>query len=218
MLGADAGGRLNSIACPSLALCVAVGSGGEAVASRTPLRAGSWRTVTADRVDGVRGVSCPSTAFCLATDPSGGVVISTDAGAGVWRRHTIIGDQGGGNGVPTGLQGVSCASAHFCLTGDANPGDLLTATNPWGGPRAWRHDPGAPVTEIAAACPSARFCVVVDAAGGLDAFRPGRGRAVRYSTPGPGSDAVACPSTRLCVTASGGFADSGTGGGVWAST
>ena len=59
----DAGGRLSGIACPSLALCVAVGSGGEAVASRTPLRAGSWRTVTADRVDGVRGVSCPSTAF-----------------------------------------------------------------------------------------------------------------------------------------------------------
>ena len=214
----DAGGRLNSIACPSLALCVTVGSGGEAVASRAPLRSGSWRTVSADRVAGLRGVSCPSVAFCLATDPSGGVVIATDAGAGVWRRHAIISDQGGGNGVPTGLQGVSCASAHFCLTGDANPGDLLTATNPWGGPRAWRHRPGEPVTEIAASCPSARFCVVVDAGGGLDAFRPGSGRGLRYSTPGPGSDAVACPSTRLCVTASGGFADTGTGGGVWAST
>lgn len=215
----DGGDRLNGIACPSLRLCVAVGDRGEIVASRMPLRPGSWRTVAADRVAGMRSVSCPSRAFCLATDTSGGAVISTDPGAEVWRRHVIYTDQGGGNGVPTGLQGVSCASAHFCLTGDANPGDLLSATDPWGGPRAWSHHrPGGPGTVIAAACPSTGFCDVVDAGGEIGALVPGGGPGINHSAPGPGFDSVTCTGPQLCAAAAGGFADRGTGGGVWVST
>ena len=70
---------------------------------------------------------------------------------------------------------------------------------------------------IAASCPSAGFCDVVDAGGDLAAYVPGGGTGLSHSAPGPGFDTVACLGTRLCTAAAGGFADLGTGGGVWSS-
>jgi hypothetical protein len=106
------------------------------------------------------------------------------------------------------------------MTGDENPGDLLTATNPWGGVRAWlHHGPDGPGDGLAdASCPSPQFCGVIDANGDIDAFSPGDSTHFTDTGVADAPDAIACPSRRLCVAVAGGYNDNSNGGGVWSST
>jgi hypothetical protein len=217
----DIGPVLTGLSCPSLRLCVAVDDDGNAVWSATPEVASSWQHAQIDTSSGLTGVSCPTRKFCAAVDTPGDVVLSTAPTEGLrgWRLHLIENVLDGGNGIPMGLNGVSCASAHFCMTGDANPGDVLTASNPWGGVTAWLHHgidgPGDGL--YAASCPTAGFCGVVDASGDVDAFSPGGGAHFTDVSLADGLDAISCPSKRLCAVAAGGIADNTTGGGVWTS-
>jgi hypothetical protein len=222
----DIGTGLNGVSCPSLALCVAIDADGNVLSTRTPEIAGSWRKADVDHEGAPQAISCPSRSFCLATDTFGDVIIATDPTGGVraWRAHQIEDGEAGGNGPPTGLMGVSCVSARFCMTGDENPGDVLTATDPFGGFAAWLHHgsdgPGDGL--IDASCPTVAFCGVIDSTGQIGAFTPG-GSAHYVSTAIPvGLDAISCPSSGLCVAVAGGVnfnsPAGGPGGGIWSST
>ncbi len=218
----DIGAPLSGVSCPSLRLCVAVDTSGNVISTRTPEALGSWRSSFVDPMGALEGISCPSRSFCVATDTFGDVLISTDptGGARSWRRHQIENGEAGGNGPPTGLMGVSCVSRHFCLTGDQNPGDELTATNPWGGAHAWHEGPGTGV--IAVSCPSVRLCEVIDANGGILAITPADSTHSRsYTTVAFGLDAISCSSSALCVAVAGGEMDENDadpGGGIWSAT
>jgi hypothetical protein len=222
----DIGTGLSGLSCPSLRLCVAIDADGNVLSTHTPEIPDSWRRAAVDHVGTPQAISCPSRSFCLVTDSYGDVIISTNPTGRVpaWRAHQIEYGEAGGNGPPTGLMGVSCVSAHFCITGDENPGDVLTATNPFGGFQAWLHHgpdgPGAGL--IDASCPTIAFCGVIDANGQIGAFTPG-GSAHYVSTAVPvGLDAISCPSSGLCVAAAGGInfnsPAGGPGGGIWSST
>jgi hypothetical protein len=116
--------------------------------------------------------------------------------------------------------GVSCVSARFCMTGDQNPGDELSATNPWGGAKAWHQGPGAGLIDVS--CPSIRFCDVIDAGGAILAITPaGSTHSRSYTTVAFGLDAISCASSALCVAVAGGEMDENDpdpGGGIWSST
>lgn len=221
----DIGAGLNAISCPSLRLCVAVDGYGDVISTRTPENPASWHRALVDyNFGGLTGISCPTRSFCVATDSFGDVLISTDPTGGVhaWHRHQIEDGEAGGNGPPTGLMGVSCVSAHFCMAGDQNPGDVLTATNPWGGARAWFHHgsdgPGDGLIDVS--CPSVSFCGVIGASGEIDAFTPGGSAHYTSVTLPFGLDSISCTSTTLCVAVAGGELDENNanpGGGIWSS-
>lgn len=224
----DSGASLDALSCPSLRLCVALDASGNVLSTRTPENPHSWHSAHVDDAGELVGLSCPTRSFCLATDTSGDVLISTNptGGARAWHAHMIEQGEDGGNGPPTGLMGVSCVSAHFCMTGDENPGDVLTASNPWGGAQDWLHHgsdgPGDGL--IDASCPSVGFCGVVDANGQIDAFTPAGSAHFTNVSPPVGLGAIACPSARLCVAVAGGINAANVigqeqdGGGIWSST
>ena len=195
---------IDSMACPSTVLCVAVDRAGQVLWSTDP--AGGPRAWAAADVDGateMTSISCPSTALCVAVDAAGDVITSTDpaGGAAAWtvarfdpsttRNNT---DNAGGVLV----RGVSCPSTGLCVAVDA-AGNVLVSADPTGGASAWTivHIDTAtsygctgvglacqpPLTAIA--CPATTLCAAVDFSGNLlttvstaavDEHAHGRGR------------------------------------------
>jgi hypothetical protein len=124
------------------------------------------------------------------------------AGPLTWSAPTNIEFASGG--TPTA---VACATADLCLVGD-DAGDVLSATDPTGGPHAWT---GAAVDVAAGshhaitglACPSTSLCVAVDDAGGVLTTSDPTGPAAAWTRaavdPSSVFTGVSCASASYCV-------------------
>jgi hypothetical protein len=116
--------------------------------------------------------------------------------------------------APNLITALSCQSASLCIAGD-DVGNILSSTNPTGGPTAWSIAPVLPQETIVGwisgvSCPSSLLCVAVDSAGDvLTSTDPTGGVGSWTTRPVQGGYwHISCPSVSLCVA--GGVA----GGGV----
>jgi hypothetical protein len=118
--------------CPTTSLCIAVNNAPDVQITTNPT-AGPWSTVATQ--DTLGRIVCPSASLCLAsTDTEAGALdVSTNPADGPWTHTT--------DGAPLGQ--ISCASASLCVGAD-NAGELVSSTNPTGGPSAWTPVPVNP--------------------------------------------------------------------------
>jgi hypothetical protein len=120
---------LRAVSCASASLCVAVGLEGNILSSTDPTGgAGAWdvaRQPAGDRM--LNGVSCPSPSLCVTGNP-GQMLTSTAPAGGAW--HAVS----AGSGLP--VTAVSCPSVDACMA-VTNNADVITSTDPTGGPAAW---------------------------------------------------------------------------------
>jgi hypothetical protein len=201
---------LNGISCPSLALCVAVDSDGEAITSSDlTAERPRWSIAQIDTDPGAGGasqgvylnaISCPVEKLCVAVDVSGRVVTTTrpTGGAAAWSVAAVDGSDN--------IRGISCPTPELCVGVD-DAGNVITSTNPTGGPSAWTvaHIPATRhLTDIS--CPTPHLCVAT-------AEAPHGGNLIISTNPtgGPRSwavltrisphpfQSVSCPSIHLCV-------------------
>jgi hypothetical protein len=97
---------------------------------------------------------------------------------------------------------VSCPSASLCVAGDG-AGNILSSTNPTGGPIAWSIAGVLSNESIGGvSCPSISLCVAVGGKDVLTATDPSGGASAgTKTTPDQGNyfGAVSCPSVSLCV-------------------
>jgi WD40-like Beta Propeller Repeat len=105
--------------------------------------------------------------------------------------------------MPQPLNAVSCPSAALCVAGD-QAGNILSSTNPAGGPTAWSSAAVSSNQQIGGvSCPSISLCVAADENGNiLTSTAPTGGASAWTKTtlhPGPYLRAVSCPSVSLCV-------------------
>ena len=177
---------IDSISCPSTALCVAVDRGGYVLWSTDP--AGGPLAWNATDVDGnaeLTSVSCPSTVLCVAVDAAGNVITSQSptGGGSAWAVTRVDRSTTQNNTDNAGsvlVRGVSCPSTTLCVAVDA-AGNALVSTDPTGGASAWSTthiDTNAsygctgtglscqpPLVGIS--CPSSALCAAVDFSGNL---------------------------------------------------
>ena len=104
---------------------------------------------------------------------------------------------------PRALNDVSCPSVSLCVAAD-NEGNVITSTNPTGGPAAWTLTHVDKNNSInAVACPSTSLCVATDNAGDVITSTNPTGGAAAWTLTHVDKNniiwAVACPSTSLCV-------------------
>lgn len=103
-----------SVSCASASLCVAVGSGGDAVITTDPAAAKPTWSVPMTIGGQLNGVSCPSISLCVAVDASGRSMFSTNptAASPIWTVPSTI-DAG------NDLTAVSCPSTSLCVAVDS---------------------------------------------------------------------------------------------------
>jgi hypothetical protein len=218
---------IDSISCPSTALCVAVDRGGHVLWSTDP--AGGRLTWAAADVDGsseITSVSCPSTTLCVAVDGAGNVITSPDptGGAAAWTVAHFDPSTTQNNTDNAGsvlVRGVSCPSTGLCVAVDA-AGNALASTDPTGGAAAWTithidTDTSYACTGtglacqpplVGISCPSTALCTAADFSGNLlTSGSP--------TIPGPwtstSTDAgrlsslygISCPEVDFCATVDG---------------
>ena len=109
--------------------------------------------------------------------------------------------------APLGIVAVSCPSESLCVAGDV-AGNILSSTNPTGGPAAWTSAAVSSNQSIhGVSCPTTLLCVAGDWAGNiLTSTDPtGGANAWTKTTVDPEAfiNTVSCPSTSLCVAAGG---------------
>ena len=197
---------VTGVGCASVALCVGVDNGGNAVTSTNPNGgSGAWTAANIDSANTMFGVSCATVSLCVAVDIAGNVVTSTNptGGSGAWTGAHIDGG--------FSIFGVSCPSASLCVAVD-DQGNAAMSTDPTGGVGAWT------VSKIdgthlihAVSCPSSSLCVAVDEAGDAlvgtgEAGGGGTGGGGGGSSAGGGSSgggSPATPTARLVQTVSG---------------
>jgi|GEM_PF-1735924 len=196
---------LGGVSCPSVKLCVAVGSeyGGDVVTSTDPAGGtGAWTVTDVDSGHTLYDVSCSSEGLCVATDNNGDVLTSTDptGGASAWSSTHISGGL---------IEHVSCVSWGLCVALSGH--EVITSMEPTGGPQAWTSTPIETVNRYgghesleAASCPTANLCVLVDSGSAvITAVNPGGGAGAWTITPvDVGSSTlqgVSCASGALCV-------------------
>jgi hypothetical protein len=153
---------LGGVSCPSVKLCVAVGSeyGGDVVTATDPTGgAGAWTVTEVDSGNTLYDVSCSSESLCVATDNNGDVLTSTDptGGASAWSNAHVSGGL---------IEHVSCASWGLCVALNGN--EVITSTEPTGGSGAWTSTrlETAPALD-GASCPAANLCVLADSSSGV---------------------------------------------------
>jgi hypothetical protein len=207
IFAAETGGIL-SISCPSVHLCVAVDTGGNAFVSTDPTAGRSaWKWVAVPAASsGFGAVSCPDVKLCVAiaqdnvlttTDPTGGPSAwkSVDVG------NALMGQAG------DEFEALSCASASLCVVSDVQ-GNVLVSTDPTGAASTWKvidADARASNAGISAlSCPSAHFCVAGDDDGNILTTSDPRGGASTWKmvTPAGSADDIhtlSCPSTHFCM-------------------
>jgi hypothetical protein len=215
---------IDSIACPSTTLCVAVDRAGHVLWSTDP--AGGPRAWAAADVDGameMTSISCPSTALCVAVDAAGDVITSTDptGGAAAWVPVQVDPSTTQNNSDNAGkvlVRSVSCPSTGLCVAVDA-AGNALASTDPTGGASTWtiEHiDTAAsygctgtglacqpPLTAIA--CPSIAVCAAVDFSGNLLTSANAAPWTITPTDAGQLSSlfGISCPSLDFCAVVDG---------------
>jgi hypothetical protein len=201
-VGASAS-HLNSVSCPALELCVAVGTNSTfAVSSRPAGGAAAWRTSDrpqSGRADGyLRGVDCPSRSLCVAVESTGAILTTTEpmAGIGAWTTTRIPGVEG--------LNDVACTRASRCVAvGDG--GLVVTSADPAAGAGAWSAGlmaPPLPLHQVA--CPPVGVsCVAIagsSIAGTTDLMAGAAGWELKGGSPrGEALGSVDCPSEAFCA-------------------
>lgn len=186
----DGSSQLMGVSCPTSSFCVAVDSSGGVLTFINSV----WSApMPVDSSGALTAVSCPTTSFCMALDTSGAVLkfdgVSWTAPAPVGSLHLTAlscaspsfcgaADSGGdevmySNGVWSASKwtamdpfgGISCPTTTFCVMtglGTANEGDVVTWFNgSWAGP--YTLDANTWLIDIS--CPSASFCLSIDATG-----------------------------------------------------
>jgi hypothetical protein len=208
-------GPSTGLACPSLGLCVAIDSSGNASVSTAPLAgAQSWLIVGIDPGGSLSGVSCPSAGLCVAVDRAGRVLTASDpasAAASAWQSGLVD---------PEGLVSVSCPSVSLCVAVGGQ--DVAFSNDPAAGSPSWsvlhdidraidyecgKYNPEGPCPSQAftsVSCPANSLCEAIDDDGGIDVsgdpgaaggWPPIYGLDPSIS----GSGDVACQSGVLCL-------------------
>lgn len=159
---------LTAISCASASLCVAVDHEGDILSSTNPTGgASSWKTVNLEAAD-LSAISCPSAQLCVAAGShrligGGRIVVSSTNPASGSAESWSFAYLGGGELSP-GLTAISCASDSLCVTVGLR--DVLTSTNPIGGPGAWSGPQMIAQHGLTAlSCPLNWFCAATDEAG-----------------------------------------------------
>jgi hypothetical protein len=205
--GADANpAGFDGVSCASASLCVAVDNAGNVVTSTNPTGgAAAWSTTNLDRAASFLGVSCvPNSAACVVVG-NGDLASSTNptAGVGSWTVQYNPDGFTAPFGVRNTMEDVSCLAGPLCVAVDNN-GNVVTSTNPAGGPSAWTS------TEIdgsnvinAVSCIAGPLCVAVDADGNiLTSADPTGGVSAWTVTDVDGATAIggiSCVAGPLCV-------------------
>ena len=147
------------------------------------------------------------------TNPSGQPILGLDflaldsSGFAAWRQTT--------RPMLQPMNTLSCPSVSLCVAGDG-AGNILSSTNPAGGPTAWSLTSVLSNESFSSAisCPSISLCVAVGFAGDvLTSIDPTGGASAwtkTHAVPGTYLYAVSCPSVSLCVA--GGVEPSGIHG------
>ena len=183
------------VSCGSPSLCVAVDDLGRAVVSTNPTSGSeSWKTVQLANRAQAEGIACPSSSLCVAL--SDGEVLTSRHPAtdpGPWAAAALDSQ------AP--LTAVSCASETLCAAVDTG-GNVLTSTDPTGGPSAWQPPPRPPyyVREVGVSCPSNSLCVTVNSDGYILNWNPASSALPHYAHVNFAAvpSGVWCDSARLC--------------------
>jgi hypothetical protein len=215
---------ITGISCPTASLCVVVDLNGNVLTTATPDRPRSWKRFLVDGRAPLDAVSCSSPTFCAAVDTNGDVVTSTDptAGPAAWTIVQIrpaVPFAGSPMSVP--LTAISCPSSHLCVTGDDFPREIITTTDPAGGPAAWNDGIGIGHAYsadglVSVSCSSTRFCATVSD-DGVHASTDPTGPSSTKLRITNSLEAISCGSRTLCLAVVGGQENGGPGG-VWRST
>ena len=184
---------IDSISCPTTALCAAVDDAGHVLTSTNPTGGASAWTATATAVTVLGGaITCPSASVCVAA--GGGIFTSTDptGGAAAWTGFTLP-------GANSYAKAVSCPSATLCVaTGN---GGVAASTNPTGGAGAWSNSQIDPSQSLNAVfCSGVSQCFVSNGSEVWMSTHPAGGAgAWKVNQTTPPFTAGSCPATNLCV-------------------
>jgi hypothetical protein len=193
---------MQSLSCPAISLCVGVSAspttvlsgvlsgnptGGSANWHATPLARAQFGTI-----------ACRSTSLCVAAGEAH-VAVSRSPRTGRWSVFRL--------GVGT-LGAAACGSRSLCLAAGAmlgtDDGVIATSTNPTRS-GSWKVNPvDGHNTLLAASCPGARLCVLLDNNGNVLTSRtPAAGakawKRAKVDSAHAGLSSVSCPTTSSCV-------------------
>jgi hypothetical protein len=198
-------GGIGAVSCPSASFCAAVDGGASVLAAANPLTGSSWTVTSVDPGHTLASVSCPSSSLCIAVDEAGNAAVSTNPeGASPTWVVSHIDDDVTSTGAQAALDDVSCPSVALCVAVDS-AGDVLTSTNPAGGPAAWTTSAVAGGTDLSAvSCPSTSLCLAVGGSTMLVSRGPAAGAQswVQSTLPLPAQNSlgrISCAGVWLCI-------------------
>jgi hypothetical protein len=211
------GPRLQSLSCPTTALCVGLTQSSRVGFVRHPDRSGAqWKTTSARYASFAleNSIDCLSAKLCLAgvTSPRDvlEVVVSTrpTGGAKTWVPVKTA-------PAPTELsltmRALTCPSSRLCVGLD-NQGEAFSSSRPSRHSQPWTVAGADGVSPLnAVACGSAAACVAVGNGIAVATADPAGPATSWREAPADVGNAVACPDANLCVAsdASGDIATSG---------
>jgi hypothetical protein len=166
--------------CTSTSLCVAIDGAGNVLTLTKPTGGpGQWHSAAVDPGGSFVDISFRSPSLCVAVDDDGNMVTSTKptGGSRAWTlEHIDNADSVAGNGAQHNA--ISWPTRRLCVAVD-NGGNVMSATNPAGGPRAGKliHlSLASTLTRIS--CPSASRATAVCASTRPDLPRCGCGESL----------------------------------------
>ena len=193
-LAADGSNHINSVSCPSVALCVAVdnASSGNVSYTSTPATGGWSGPLMIDTGHQLTAVSCVSTSLCFAVDNHGSLFASTAPASSAWTPGTIDGT--------TPLNAISCPSSALCVAVD-NSGAVRSSTTP--GTVPWSGQPiDSPNHLTGVSCPTTAFCAAVDNVGQVLVTTTPTGNwqpPLLLNAAGHPLTGISCTASGLCV-------------------
>ena len=182
-----AGMHFQSLSCPSVTFCMAIGATGpggvndavsfDGVRWSSPQKIG----VTADQV---LSVSCPTATMCIAVDDGGEAMTFRD---GSWSTPRQV-DLYGGTGS------ISCPTKAFCMVTDFTGHALSFDGSSWS--KAQLIDTGQNIRTVS--CPTPTFCVALDDGGNVLTFNGVSWSGPRVIEQSGFIPSVSCVSIRFC--------------------
>ncbi len=179
--------HFQSLSCPSVTFCMAIGSNGrDGVDDAVSFDGVKWSApqkigVTADQV---LSVSCPTPTMCIAVD-GGGEAMTFDDGS--WSAPRQI-DLYGGTGS------ISCPTKAFCMVTDFTGHAVSFDGSAWS--NAQLIDAGQNIRTVS--CPSPTFCVALDDGGNALTFNGVSWSGPRVVEKSNFIPFVSCVSARFC--------------------
>lgn len=195
--------KFRSVGTRAVVCAVAVGCVPASAAANAPLH---WSHIAHVGHNGISALACPSTTLCVAGSTDG-LLVSSDPGGPASTWQLVFVPPASGHMAPQ-VTSVSCPSPRFCAAVTLG-GDLLTSSDPSGGPSAWTltslhipvgQFPNAFIPQVS--CSSASQCVAIstgsrmvfstsDPGGGVDMWKSVKFRRTLQT--------VACSGPDLCV-------------------